>query len=43
MLCHSHVMVGSGTVTGVDKKDMWSMLCFALCGWWDLLYSDTSR
>ena len=32
MLCHSHVMVGSSTVTGVDKKDMWSMLFFALLG-----------
>jgi hypothetical protein len=26
VLCHSHVMVGSSTVTGLDIKDMWSML-----------------
>ena len=33
MLCHSHVMVGSSTVTGLDIKDMWSMLFFTLlCG-----------
>ena len=32
MLCHSHVMVGSGTVTVLDIKDMWSMLFFALLG-----------
>ena len=29
MLCHSHVMVGSSTVTGLDIKDMWSMFFFA--------------
>ena len=32
MLCHSHVMVGSSTVTGLDVKDQWSMLFFALLG-----------
>ena len=32
MLCHSHVMVGSSTVTGLDIKDMWSMLFFTLLG-----------
>ena len=33
MLCYSHVMVGSSTVTGLDIKDMWSMLFIALlCG-----------
>ena len=32
MLCHSHVMVGSSTVTGLDIKDKWSMLFFALLG-----------
>ena len=32
MLCHSHVMVGSSTVTGLDIKDMWLMLFFALLG-----------
>ena len=33
MLCHSHVMDGSSTVTGLDIKDMWSMLFFTrLCG-----------
>ena len=33
MLCHSHVMVGSSTVTGLALKDMWSMLFFTLlCG-----------
>ena len=32
MLCHSHVKVGSSTVTGLDIKDMWSMLFFALLG-----------
>ena len=43
MLCHSHVMVGSSTVTGLDLKDMWSMLFFCTVVWWDLLYSNTSR
>ena len=28
MLCHSHVMVGSSTVTGLDIKDMWSSVVF---------------
>ena len=33
MLCHSHVMVVSSTVTGLALKDMWSMLFFTLlCG-----------
>jgi hypothetical protein len=32
VLCHSYVMVGSSTVTGLDIKDMWSMLFFALLG-----------
>ena len=32
MLCHSHVMVGSSTVTGLDINNMWSMLFFALLG-----------
>ena len=32
MLCNSHVMVGSSTVTGLDIMDMWSMLFFALLG-----------
>ena len=32
MLCHSHVMVGSSTVTGLALKDMWSMLFFTLLG-----------
>ena len=32
MLYHSHVMVGSSTVTGLDIKDQWSMLFFALLG-----------
>ena len=30
MLCHSHVMIGSSTLTGLDIKDMRSMLFFAL-------------
>ena len=32
MLCHSHVMVASSTVTRLDVKDKWSMLFFALLG-----------
>ena len=32
VLCHSHVMVGSSTVTGLDIKDMWSMLFLTLLG-----------
>jgi hypothetical protein len=32
VLCHSHVMVGSSTVTVLDIKDKWSMLFFALLG-----------
>ena len=32
MLCHSHVMVGTDTVTVLDIKDKWSMLFFALLG-----------
>ena len=32
MLCHSHVMVESSTVTGLNIKDMWSMLFFTLLG-----------
>jgi hypothetical protein len=32
VLCHSHVMVESCTVTGLDIKDKWSMLFFALLG-----------
>ena len=32
MLCHSHVMVGSSTVTGLNIKYMWSMLFFTLLG-----------
>jgi hypothetical protein len=32
VLCHSHVMVGSSTVTGLDIKDIWSMLFFTLLG-----------
>ena len=32
MLCHSHVMIGSSTVTGLDIKPMWSMLFFTLLG-----------
>ena len=43
MLCHSHVMVGSSTVTGLNIKDMLSTLFFYTVGWWDVLYSDTSR
>ena len=43
VLCHSHVMVGSSTVTVLDIKDKWSMLFFCTVGWCDLLYSDTSR
>ena len=43
MLCHSHGMVGSSTVTGLALKDMWPMFFFYTVGWSDLLYSDTSR
>ena len=32
MLCHSHVMVGSSTVTRFALKNMWSMLFFTLLG-----------
>ena len=43
VLCHSHVMVGSSTVTGVDFKGYVVNVVFCTVGWWDLLYSDTSR
>ena len=32
MLCHSHMVVGSSTVTGLDINDVWSMLFFTLLG-----------
>ena len=32
MLCHSHVMLGSSTVTGLDINDVWSMLFFTQLG-----------
>ena len=32
MLCYSQVMVGSSIVTGLNIKDMWSMLFCALLG-----------
>ena len=31
VLCHSHVMVGSRTVTVLDIKDQWSMLFCSIC------------
>ena len=46
MLYHSHVMVGSSTVTRLDTKypKVYVVnVVFYTVGWWDLLYSDTSR
>ena len=43
MLCNSHVMVGSSTVTGLAHKGYVVNVVFYTVGWWDLLYSDMSR